>query len=139
MLDRLIRFAPKFSEAGLALAAVTQGKPGEARLFCQSRAPGLHCLADPERNAYRAFGLGRINVFKGLISSKGRKSRAEARAHGHAQEMPPDGQDVMQTAGLFIIGANGRLVFAHRYEFAGDHPPFDEVLSSAKTLTPQLR
>lgn len=132
MLDRVIQLKPELQKAGLAMAVVTQGRPGEAKLFCQSRLPGLHCLADPERRTYRAYRLGRIDVFKTLFSAPGRKAHAEARAHGHRQQRTPKGQSTLQTAGVFIIGTDGRIKFAHYYEFAGDHPSFQAVLRLAR-------
>lgn len=128
MLDRVIRLKPDFEKAGFAMAAVTQGKPGEAKLFCQSRIPGLHCLADPERKAYRAYRLRRIDVLRTLFSAPGRKAQVEAYTHGHRQEMTPEGQSTLQTAGVFVIGTDGRIKFAHYYEFAGDHPDFEKLM-----------
>jgi hypothetical protein len=131
MLDRVIQLKPQLQKRGFAIAAVTQGQPGEAKLFCQSRIPGLHCLADPRRLAYRAYRLGRIDVLKTLFSKPGRRSRAEARAHGHRQDATPRGQSTLQTAGVFVVGTDGRIRFAHYYESAGDHPDFEKVVPIA--------
>jgi len=131
MLDRVIQLKPELERAGFSLAAITQGNPDEARLFCQSRIPGLHCLADPGRRAYYAYRLGRIDVLRTLFSTPGRNARAEARAHGHRQEKTPQGQSTLQTAGVFVVGTDGRIKFAHYYEFAGDHPDFEKVIHLA--------
>ena len=129
MLDQLIQDQPQFEAKGLALAAITQGKPGEAKLFCQQRAPTIACLADPERNAYRAYGIGKLNFFS-IFSKGAREARAKAGARGHTAEMPPRGQDALQLPATFVIGREGRTLFAHYYRFSGDHPSLELIFKS---------
>ena len=62
MVDTLSNAAPEIKAGGLELAFVTQGTPETAKAFCEERAPDQVCLADPERIAYRAYGLERATI-----------------------------------------------------------------------------
>ena len=68
MMDELHHARPELEARGLTLAIVTQGTPELAKAFCAERAPGATCLADPERRAYSAYGLGLGTTYQTLIS-----------------------------------------------------------------------
>lgn len=133
MLDQLIQIQPDIERAGFGIAAVTQGKPGEVLLFCKQRAPGVHCLADPERNAYRTYGLPRTTLAKILLNPKTYIAGIRARRRGHTVELPPPGQDGMQLPGLFAIGQKGRFTFTYYYQIPSDHPRFDRLAASLQS------
>jgi peroxiredoxin len=63
MVDQLVTAKPGLSGNNLSLAIITQGTSEEAKTFCEQRAPGVLCLADPERKAYQAYGLERANIW----------------------------------------------------------------------------
>jgi hypothetical protein len=87
------------------------------------------CLADPERVAYQAYGLGRGTAWQTLISPNIWKSnRRLAKAKGYKPEVPPPGQDALQMSGTFIIGTDGRIRLPYYYEDIADHPPVDLLL-----------
>lgn len=129
LLDLLSRFNPELAARGLGLAVVTQGQPGATRDFCAEYAPGVTCLADPNREAYRAFGLERANVWQGFLSlNVWRSNRRLGRERGWKAELPPEGQDALQLAGVFIIGPDGRIRLPYYYEDIADHPPVEIML-----------
>lgn len=129
MVDSLSAEADKFEQKGLALAIVTQGTPESAKAFCEERAPGQLCLADPERKAYRAYGLEQANIFQTFLSSRVWKSnRRLKKERGWDTELPPDGQDAMQMAGLFVISSNGHIRMPYYYDNIADHPPMDLLI-----------
>ena len=94
-----------------------------------------HVLADPERVAYRAFGLGRLpwysvySLAAGLMYLgfflRGRKPR-------HA------GQDVMQQGGDFIVDGDGVVRFAYAGMGSEDRPPVDDLIRCLKTVSSAL-
>jgi peroxiredoxin len=130
MVDQLVEFAPKLTERGMALAVVTQGTPGAARVFCSERAPGVLCLADPERKAYRAFGLERATLLQSIISPRVIWSNKRLQAiKGWKPEAPPTGQDALQMSGTFIIGPDGRIRLPYYYDDIADHPVIELLLS----------
>jgi hypothetical protein len=86
-------------------------------------------LSDPQREAYRAFGLGRGTAWQVMLSPDVIRGTARAREHGHSAELPPPGQDVMQMSGTFIVGTDGRIRLPYYYENIADHAPMDLLLN----------
>ena len=129
MLDLLVYNKIDLEKSGLTIAAVTQGNPAETLEFCKRQAPGIVCLSDPQRDAYRAFGLGRGTTWQVMLSPDVIRGTVRARDHGHSAELPPPGQDVMQMSGTFIIGTDGRIRLPYYYENIADHAPMDLLLN----------
>jgi peroxiredoxin len=129
MVDALSTAAPEFKQNNLALAVVTQGTPETAKAFCEERAPGQLCLADPERKAYQAYGLERANVWQTFLSWRVWQSNKRLKQErGWDTELPPEGQDAMQLAGTFVIATDGRIRMPYYYGDIADHPPVDLLL-----------
>jgi len=129
MVDHLVVASPEFKNKNLSLVIVTQGTPEEAKVFCSERAPGVICLADPERKAYQAFGLERANVWQSFLSlNVWRSNRRLKRERGWNTDLPPQGQDALQMAGTFIIAPDGRIRLPYYYDDIADHPPVDLLL-----------
>src|SRR5512139_2675516 len=68
MVDQLAAASLEIQAKQLSLAFITQGTPGEAKAFCEQRAPGILCLSDPDRQAYEAYGLERASVWQSFLS-----------------------------------------------------------------------
>jgi peroxiredoxin len=129
MLDQLLEAHPALAGKGLRLAIVTQASVRATREFCEQRAPGLTCLADPKRAAYHAYGLYRGTFWQTLLAPRiWDSNRRLARAKGYLPELPPRGQDAYQMSGTFIIGSDGRIRLPYYYEDIADHPPVDLML-----------
>jgi peroxiredoxin len=129
MVDALSTAAPDFKRKHLALAIVTQGTPESAKAFCEERAPGQLCLADPERKAYKAYGLERANVWQTFLSwNVWRSNKRLKEERGWVTEFPPEGQDAMQMAGTFVIATDGRIRMPYYSDDIADHPPVDLLL-----------
>jgi peroxiredoxin len=129
MLYQLEQLKPELIERGLSLAVITQGKPEETRVFCGERIPEVTCLSDPERKAYRAYGLGRGKLPQTVLSWRVMRSNSRlSKSKGWKPELPPEGQDAFQMSGLFIIGPDGRIRLPYYYEDIADHPPVELLL-----------
>ena len=130
MLDQLVISRSDLAQKGISLAVVTQAPPASARQFCDQYAPGVLCLADPERKAYAAYGLGRGTVRQTLLSSKVWRSNARLKkARGWKTELPPAGQDALLMSGTFIIGTDGRIRLPYYYDNIADHPAVELLLT----------
>lgn len=129
MLDELVAGRERIARAGLGIAVVMQATPEAAAVFAKRFAPGLLCLADPERIAYRAFGLERGTLFQTFLNPKVWSAISRARQKGYQVEPPPAGQDAMQMSGTFIIGRDGRIELPYYYDHIADHPPLELLLS----------
>ncbi|MEO8355870.1 MAG: peroxiredoxin-like family protein [Chloroflexota bacterium] len=129
MVDNLVTVLPDFKNRNLALVIVTQGTPQEAKVFCEQRAAGVLCLADPERKAYEAYGLERANLWQSFLSlNVWHSNRRLKRERGWNTELPPKGQDAMQMAGTFVIAPDGRIRLPYYYDDIADHPSVDLLL-----------
>jgi len=129
MVDHLAVASPDIRKKNLGLVIVTQGTPEEAKVFCAERAPGVTCLADPERRSYQAYGLERANVWQTFLSlNVWRSNRRLKRERGWNTDLPPKGQDAMQMAGTFVISPDGRIRLPYYYDDIADHPSVDLLL-----------
>jgi peroxiredoxin len=129
MLEELVTGKDRIEQAGLNLAAVMQGTPAATAAFAQQFAPGLLCLADPERKAYQAYGLERGDLFQTFLNPKVWSAISKSRKKGYRVETPPPGQDAMQMSGVFIISRTGRIELPYYFDDIADHPPLDLLLS----------
>ena len=129
MMDELVQGKEKIHASGLDIAVITQGTPEAAALFGKTHAPGLKLLADPEREAYRAYGLERGTIFQTILNLKVIRAVHRAREKGYLLETPPEGQDAMQMSATFIIGRDGRVLLPFYYDNIADHPPMDLLLN----------
>lgn len=126
MLDELVGYQPQLAEQGINMAVVTHANPAETKVYCKQRAPGILCLADPERRAYQLFGLGRGTLTQTILSPRVLRSNNRLKKQkGFTAELPPAGQDALQMSGIFIIGSDGRIRLPYYYDDIADHPPID--------------
>lgn len=129
MLDQLVDAHQSLIEKGLGLAIVSHASADAAKQFCEQRASGITCLADPDRTAYHAYGLYQGTFWQTLISPRiWSSNRRLAKTKGYKPEVPPPGQDPYQMSGVFIIGTDGRIRLPYYYEDIADHPPVDLIL-----------
>jgi len=129
MIDNLVVASPEIKNNNLDLVIVTQGTPKEAKIFCSERAPGVICLADPERKAYQAYGLERANFLQSFLSFNVLRSNHRLkRERGWNTDLPPKGQDALQMAGTFVIAPDGRIRLPYYYDDIADHPPVELLL-----------
>lgn len=86
-------------------------------------------LADELRGAYRAYGLSRgpwwrvwgpttIRAYAGLLRGGARLRRPT--------------EDTLQLGGDFVVGRDGRLVYAYRSKGPADRPPVDDLIAAAR-------
>ncbi len=129
MLDELVAGKEQIDAVGLNLAVITQGTPEATAVFAAQHAPGLYCLADPERKAYEAYGLEKGTLFQTFLNPRVWSAVSRARKKGYRVENAPAGQDAMQMSGTFIISMNGRIVLPYYYDHIADHPPLPLLLS----------
>ena len=128
MLDEIVAGQDRIRKAGLAIAIIMQGTPEATALFAKQFAPGLLCLADPERKAYKAYGLVRGNLFQTFLNPKVWSAISKSRKKGYQVEPAPPGQDAMLMSGTFIISKEGRVELPYYYDNIADHPSLDLLL-----------
>jgi peroxiredoxin len=127
------RHYSEFREAGADVVAIFQYRADPTFHFCRKRKVPFDCLGDPEREGYHAVGLERggageyigPQLVKGFI----RAARKGAFAGN------PQGGDVAQRPGTFVVGIDGKVAFAHYSKDSSDHPDTAELLQVVKNLS----
>jgi peroxiredoxin len=117
-------------ELGGDIVAVFQYRAEPTRNFCRRREVELDCLGDPDREGYRAVGLERGSL-KDYAGPKMAKRTIQAVASGHMVKSPKGG-DVSQLPGTFVVGADGRVAFAHYNRDSSDNPPNEPVVAAVR-------
>ncbi|MDD2922582.1 MAG: peroxiredoxin-like family protein [Anaerolineales bacterium] len=129
MADQLNAAQPNLTQIGLRLVMICHASVESTQQFCQQRAPNVLRFADPERAAYRAYGLRRGTLWQKILSPQiWESNRRLAREKNFKPEVPPAGQDAAQMSGVFIIGTDGRIRLPYYYDDIADHPPMDLLL-----------
>lgn len=128
-----------FQELGVAGLAVSMSRPdGLNRYLAASRAWPFPIVADPERTAYAALGVGRTSwgrlLRPGII---GRYLKLIVR--GARVRRIPEGEDALQQGGDFLVSPDRRVLWAHTGPDPTDRPSVDELLREARRAVDSAR
>jgi peroxiredoxin len=115
--------------AGADVVAIFQYRADPTFHFCRKRDVPFDCLGDPERSGYHAVGLER-GPAREYIGPQLAKGFLRAARHGHVGGSPQGG-DVAQRPGTFVVSPEGKVLYAHYNRDSADHPPLDAVLAAA--------
>ena len=132
-MSQLAHIQPEYARQGLRLVAVTLGKPNEVTLFGARFSEHIQCLADPAQHAYRAYGIGKLNLLNEGLNPGAWRAYARARAAGHKNRLSD--QDMMQMNATFLIGTDGVLRVAHYNRYVGDHADWAQLLAQWTSAT----
>jgi hypothetical protein len=119
----------EFDHAGIRVIVVTPSKPQAVA----SAVLELSTLCDPDRTAYRYFGLERARwstFFR--VRSVARYWRAVLA--GWLPRGWERGEDLLQLGGDFILSADLRLLYAYRSADPTDRPHAAELANAARHL-----
>jgi peroxiredoxin len=116
--------------AGGDVVAVFQYRAEPTYHFCRKRGVPFDCLGDPQREGYHAVGLER-GPAKEYIGPQLAKGFLRAARHG-AFGGSPQGGDVAQRPGTFVVSPEGKILYAHYHRDSADNPPIGEVLSAVR-------
>ncbi|MGH9670101.1 MAG: AhpC/TSA family protein [Terriglobales bacterium] len=124
--------AGEFEKRGVALACVVQGTASEATRFCGRHGVESLCIPDPDRESYRALGLGRASWREILFASAdAKRRRAETKRAGCSNNLEGARQkhsDILQLPGAALVAADGTILWLHRSRHTGDLPSADQLL-----------
>ena len=113
-------------EIGLRVVPIGQGTPEDLQKFLAGRDLPFEVLTDPEREAFRAYGLERGSpgqIFSRQVVVEGLKAASE----GHVMSKVVG--DVMQLPGSFVV-EKGTIVFAHRGQLSSDVGDPDDLIAA---------
>jgi peroxiredoxin len=124
----------EFADAGARVVAICQAEPERARAVAERRRYQFPLLCDPELSAYRAFGLLEGQVAQVLHDFAWRPGDEETARTLFLEPRRGTERAVVdspwQLPGEFVIGSDGRIVLAHRYQYCEDFPPKTVLLGA---------
>lgn len=121
------RARPALAAAGLDLLMVGMGTPEQTAAFARELDLPFPVLADPERVAYRAYGLPETSPRAMLRPASG-VALARAMLGGHRGGRPVG--DPRQLGGAFVIDRQGIVRLSHPSTHLGDHATVEELLAA---------
>jgi len=98
----------------------------------RQRLDHIHVLSDPDRRAYRAFGLGRGTVLRVWLDPRVWARYAQLILRGHRPE--PAHEDTLQLGGDALIGADGRIAWIYRSRGPEDRPSLARIQAALNHL-----
>ena len=116
---------PEFERRGVEVAAVSPASPFNTRQLCDGHRIPFRCLADPDREAYRAFGLERGSIAQVMGPEVMLKTM---RSLFRGNFGLPAG-DVFQLGGSFVIGKDAIITLAHAARDAADMVSMDTIFA----------
>ena len=130
----------EFEKRGVALACVVQGTAEEAARFCGRHGVESLCIPDPNKESYRALGLGRASLWELILPSDDlKRRRAEAKAAGCSNKLEGARQkhsDIFQLSGAALVAERGTILWLHRSKHTGDLPSADGLLEIVGKFVP---
>jgi peroxiredoxin len=123
-----------FAEAGARVVAICQAEPERARVVAERRHYQFPVLCDPDLAAYRAFGLLEGQPSQILHDFVWQPNDEETARTLFLEPRRGTERAVVdspwQLPGEFVVGADGRIVLAHRYQYCEDFPPRTVILGA---------
>lgn len=121
--------AEALERAGLSVVVLTPDRPSRARKFVEDYKVPFPTLTDPERNAYRAYGLmdGTLGqLINPNIVARGVGATLKGNILGRPTSSP------RQLPGTAIVDGTGRLLHLHHARDAADHLTSGQLIALAR-------
>ena len=129
-MDRAARLKAELGEyraAGANVVVVGQGEPERAARYAERQGVEAPILVDPERRAYEAYGLLDGTTAQVLFDAPDPFLRCDLEAglelsasrHGTDRALV---DSPWQMPGEFVVGPDGRIAHAHRFQWCEDYP-----------------
>ena len=118
----------QFEERGVEIVVVSFAKPERLVYYQQVHQWPFTLLADPDRNAYKYLGLGRLPWYRVFSFSTIRMYLKLLREGRTIQSYGKD--DYYQAGGDFLINYDGKVLFAHRSHDPADRPSGAKLLEA---------
>ena len=123
----------RFQEAGAGIVLIGQGSPSDAVAFTRRMDQPFECLVDPDRSAYRAYGLARARPAQ-VVGPRVALPFLRANLHRETLQRGLQGGKFMQMPGTFVVDTDGLVRMAHRNRHVADTPPNQRILDVLAAL-----
>jgi peroxiredoxin len=117
--------------AGGSVLAITPSKPEVVAMHAARREWPFPVVGDPERKAYRAFGLDRMPLLR-FFHPRVLFAYLWRMLKGWLPRPPKAGEDVMQLGGDFILDRTLTVRFAHPSTDPADRPSMQALLAAVE-------
>ena len=110
---------------GADVVVVTFVSPSRLGQYLRIKKWPFRVFADPEMNAYRAFGLGRAGWLR-LFHPRVILTYLELIIRGRRPQMAQE--DVHQLGGDFVMDREGRVIYEYRSHDPADRPRVSDLI-----------
>jgi peroxiredoxin len=125
----------RFERVGADVTLIGQGTPDECREFCDARRLPFRVFVDPDRRAYRAYGLGKGGAMQ-VVGPQVMVPWIRNELHAETRQHSPRGASFTQMPGTFVVDRGGIIRFAHRSRHVADVPRNGVILQALSDLSP---
>jgi peroxiredoxin len=126
------RAIDEFRAAGAEVVAIFQYSADATRDFCASRKVPFDCLGDPLRAAYAEVDVQR-GTRKQSLNRRIARRYLGVIARERVVGGPSQGGDMLQLPGTFVVGSDGRVLFAHYAVSSADTAPVADLLAAVRS------
>ena len=127
MQNRLDEFRSRNAE----IVVITFVQPARLAEYLRTRPWPFRVLADPERAAYRAFGLESVS-WRQILQPHVILKYLGLILRGWLPR--PAHEDVHQLGGDFVLDASGQITYSYRSHDPADRPSVHELIESVAKL-----
>ncbi len=136
-LEHLRESYADIRSAGGDVVAVFQYSAEATRDYCDGRQLPFECVGDPLRTAYAELDIRRGKATE--LYGWGVIKRAWPAYKTAGGTRSPQGADITQLPGTFVVAPDGHVVLAHYSANAADNPPMTVVLDAVHKAAGAVR
>jgi hypothetical protein len=126
---------PEIVRLGGEVLVVSFAQPLRIAAYLQRTPLPFPVVADPSRDAYRAFGLERTS-WSAILGLRSILAYLRLVLRGWMPRRANEGEDVLQLGGDFVLDAHGRVIYSHRSAEPTDRPPIADLIHAVASATP---
>jgi len=126
----------EFEQQGSRVVAISFVQPARLKQYLDRRDLTIRVLSDPDRQAYRAFGLGSVSWCR-ILRPRAIAVYLRLILRGKLPTRPQE--DIHQLGGDFLLDASGSTVFGYRSKDPTDRPTPDALLAEIRKMTNRPR
>ena len=119
--------------AGGSVLAITPSRPEVLAGHPRTRSWPFPIVADPQRQAYRAFGLGRASLWRFFLP-KALFRYLRLMFRGWLPRRPKAGEDPFQLGGDFVLDRGLHLRYAHRSADPSERPTVRRLIEEVRNV-----
>jgi peroxiredoxin len=123
----------RFLEAGANVVLIGHGDRQAAEEFRKGKLLSFTFLRDPDRAAYRAYGLARGSLMQ-VFGPSTALPFLTANLRSETRQRGLKGGDLMQMPGTFVVDGDGVVRLAHRNRHVADSPRNQDILEALGSI-----